>query len=174
MGVEAFITKHFGGVPRSFKDLAWIIRVRPNDPPIVPSAEDYRIVSPGSQPNFARPKEDKINANYYYTRDVRRAYPATAVYTNEDIKKLVGASQARCASTPFRTRSGTRFNQPPSPDLLIHHAYRLASASAAATETGISAALPPSPPGQKYRYSSALHHLGPSEMNPELNLRGFK
>ncbi|KAI8609652.1 hypothetical protein BC830DRAFT_1173371 [Chytriomyces sp. MP71] len=158
MGVEAFITKHFGGVPRSFKDLAWLIRVvriycfeafpvetRPNDPPIVPSAEEYRTVSPGSQPNFARPKEDKINANYYYTRDMRRAYPATAVYSNEDIKKLVGVSQAR-----------------------------LASGSAAAAETGVSTTLPPSPPGQKYRYSSALHHLGPSEMNPELNLRGVK
>ncbi|KAI8616519.1 hypothetical protein BC830DRAFT_1080549 [Chytriomyces sp. MP71] len=111
MGVEAFITKHFGGVPRTFKDLARIILIerifcfdpflvetRSNDPPIVPPACEYRTVSPGCQPTFARPKEDKINANYYYTHDVRRAYPAIAVHTNEDIQMLVGTSQARLTS----------------------------------------------------------------------------
>ncbi|KAJ3007489.1 UNVERIFIED_CONTAM: hypothetical protein HDU68_003479 [Siphonaria sp. JEL0065] len=47
MGLERFIAKHFGGVPRSFKDLEWIYRVRPSDPAITPVAEDFRTISPG-------------------------------------------------------------------------------------------------------------------------------
>ncbi|KAI8830413.1 hypothetical protein BJ741DRAFT_620034 [Chytriomyces cf. hyalinus JEL632] len=143
MGFERFMTKHFGGVPRSFKDLEWIYRVRPSDPAIVPAAHEYRTVSPGSQPNFARPNVEKINKNYYYTRDVRRAYPATAVYSTEDIAKIVGASQARIGSGS------------PESNVAVN-------------------ALPPAAPGIKHVYESALPHLGPSDLNPDLHIRGVK
>ncbi|KAJ3229255.1 hypothetical protein HDU81_005520 [Chytriomyces hyalinus] len=96
-----------------------------------------------SQPAFARPNVDKINKNYYYIRDVRRAYPATAVYSTEDIAKIVGASQARIGS--------------------------------GSPEGNVSMnALPPAAPGIKHVYERSLPHLGPSDLNPDLHIRGVK
>ncbi|TPX72496.1 hypothetical protein CcCBS67573_g05826 [Chytriomyces confervae] len=205
MGFERFMTKHFGGVPRSLKDFEWIYRVvssricllcadfsistqslhqfsvlptqlsslRPtNTEPCLLGTFAISRMTPNirirndvlnfgtpilqlektsqnslsilrSQPAFARPNVDKINKNYYYTRDVRRAYPATAVYSTEDIAKIVGASQARIGSG--------------SPDSTV----------------SINA-LPPAAPGIKHVYESSLPHLGPSDLNPDLHIRGVK
>ncbi|KAJ3024536.1 UNVERIFIED_CONTAM: hypothetical protein HDU68_008034 [Siphonaria sp. JEL0065] len=150
MGLEQFITKHFGGVPRSFKDLEWIYRVRPSDPAITPVAEDFRTISPGSQPDFKRPAERKIFNNRYYERDSRRSYPATAVYTSEDIVKLVGAGATRSITS---------------------------GATAAATDSQVPAAasaLPPRAPGVVYRWEKSLPHLKPTDLNRELMIRGVK
>ncbi|KAJ3042216.1 hypothetical protein HDV00_007926 [Rhizophlyctis rosea] len=88
--VEKFITRHFGGVPRKFEDLAWLIRVRPNvDPPIIVKADEYRTISPGSQPTYVPPVNDKIAKNYYYTRDTRRAYPQTVTYSSQEVMKAL-------------------------------------------------------------------------------------
>ncbi|TPX73525.1 hypothetical protein CcCBS67573_g05201 [Chytriomyces confervae] len=95
MGFERFMTKHFGGVPRSFKDLEWIYRVRPSDPAIVPAAHEYRTVSPG----------------------IGSGSPESNVSVN---------------------------------------------------------ALPPAAPGIKHVYESSLPHLGPSDLNPDLHIRGVK
>ncbi|KAJ3064528.1 hypothetical protein HDU98_012076 [Podochytrium sp. JEL0797] len=145
MGIERFMTKHFGGVPRSLKDLAWIIRVRPTDPAIVPVASEYRTVSPGSQPDFVRPVEDKIFANHYHKRDVRRAYPATVVYTSDDIAKIVGAETKSLASGVTGGESGL------------------------STPT-----FPPRAPGYIHRWTNSLPHLKPTDLNPELMIRGVK
>ncbi|KAI8909792.1 hypothetical protein EDD86DRAFT_190610 [Gorgonomyces haynaldii] len=81
-----FIQKHFGGIPKSFKDLQWIIRVNPTQDVYLPVAEDYRTVSPGSQPPFQHPPREKLSKNHYYLRDSRRNYPQTYVLD----QKLIG------------------------------------------------------------------------------------
>ncbi|KAI9325397.1 hypothetical protein BDR26DRAFT_879555 [Obelidium mucronatum] len=148
MGLEQFITKHFGGVPRSLKDLAWIYRVRPNDPAITPVASEYRTVSPGSQPDFKRPAERKIFDNRYYNRDTRRAYPATAVYTSEDIVKLIGSGATRSIASGV---SGEMQSSTP-----------------------VTAGLPVRPPGTIYRWEKSLPHLQPTDLNLDLAIRGVK
>ncbi|KAJ3101973.1 hypothetical protein HK100_004446 [Physocladia obscura] len=146
MGIEAFLTKHFGGIPRSLKDLEWIYRIRPTDPPIVPPASEYRTISPGSQIPFKRPNESAIYNNRYFARDTRRAYPATVVYTSDDIVKLTGATQQRISS----------------------------SATTPSEESNITTFLPSRPPGLQYRWERSLPHLKPTDLNPDYYVRGFK
>ncbi|KAJ3034127.1 hypothetical protein HDU99_010742, partial [Rhizoclosmatium hyalinum] len=83
-----------------------------------------------SQPDFKRPAERKIHQNYYFNRDTRRNYPATAVYTSEDLVKLVGSGETQ----------------------------RIAGGSANA-ETGVAGVLPPRAPGSVYKWQKSLPHL---------------
>ena len=79
--MSQFITKHFGGIPKSLKDLEWIYRVNPNSKNSLPVAADWRTVAPGSHPQPALPRPTKISNTQYFKRDVRRAYPQPVVYS---------------------------------------------------------------------------------------------
>jgi hypothetical protein len=78
-------------IPRTLKDLDWFYKLNPTTPTHLPTSEEYRIVSPASQRKYIAPKNDQIHHHYYYTRDARRAFPQTLVYTQPEITKLVAA-----------------------------------------------------------------------------------
>ncbi|KAJ3115574.1 kynurenine 3-monooxygenase, mitochondrial precursor [Phlyctochytrium bullatum] len=153
--LKRFITKHFGGIPTSFKDLEWIIRSRPDMPPIIVAAKEYREVSPGSQPDAVLPPNPKISKHYYYTRDQRRSYPSTVTYTQSDITKLAitGGTQAKL---PAGSASSETLP--------------------ASTETTGSAPTGFFPPviNNRYKWTPSMPHLKPSAVNPELCIRGMK
>lgn len=94
MGLEAFITKHFGGsiyrllVPKRLSQIEWLYRVNPTSPDSHPTAEEYRKVSPGSQPDYVRPIKDKLHNDRYFQRDTRRNYPKTLTFTQNELKLL--------------------------------------------------------------------------------------
>ncbi|KAJ3007490.1 UNVERIFIED_CONTAM: hypothetical protein HDU68_003480 [Siphonaria sp. JEL0065] len=108
------------------------------------------VINQPSQPDFKRPAERKIFNNRYYERDSRRSYPTTAVYTSEDIVKLVGAGATRSIA------SGAT--------VTVADSQVPAAASA----------LPPRAPGVVYRWEKSLPHLKPTDLNPELMIRGVK
>ena len=75
MSLSNFLTRHLGGIPKKLSDLQWLLRINPKYPPTLTEAHTYRTVSPGSQPPYSPPANDKISKNYYFTRDARRNYP---------------------------------------------------------------------------------------------------
>ncbi|KAI9090068.1 hypothetical protein DFS34DRAFT_638165 [Phlyctochytrium arcticum] len=152
--LERLITKHFGGVPKSFRDLEWIIRARADVPPILVKADQYRVVSPGSQPDYHLVEEQKLSKNYYFTRDTRRAYPQTVVYTANDIQKLL----------------------PEGVEIKQIGAKSTNSVSATATSAESHAAFTPShlPPiiNKKYHWTKSSPHLDSDAGNPDFSIRG--
>ncbi|KAI9017608.1 hypothetical protein BC832DRAFT_545181 [Gaertneriomyces semiglobifer] len=133
--LDNFIKRHIGFIPKSFEDLAWYFRVRPDLPPIMVAAKEYREISPGSQPAYNPEREQKIAKNYYYTRDTRRAYPQTVVYESQEVTKLLPAS----ASEPM-------YNESKLPPMI----------------------------NKRYKWTEAMFHLRPDEVNPDLSIRGRK
>jgi hypothetical protein len=76
--IKSFLEKHFGGIP-SLQSFKWLIRVNPTSPNSFPTAEEYRKVAPGSQPEYHMEKVEKLAKNQYYTRDTRRQFPQTMI-----------------------------------------------------------------------------------------------
>ncbi|KAJ3152235.1 hypothetical protein HDU89_001454 [Geranomyces variabilis] len=152
-GFEHFMARHFGGIPKSFRDLEWIIRARPDLPPIMAKADEYRHVSPGSQPDYNPERSEKLSKNYYYTRDTRRAYPQTVVYKATEIAKMIpGGVEVKALP-----KDASALNETPIP----------ASPNAAYTP----AHLPPII-NKKYQWTTSMPHLKPNEVNPQLCIRG--
>ncbi|KNC96651.1 uncharacterized protein SPPG_07864 [Spizellomyces punctatus DAOM BR117] len=152
--LEKFMARHFGGIPKSFRDLEWIIRVRPDLPPIMCKADEYRTTSPGSQPTYNPATEEKISKNYYFTRDTRRQYPQTVVYKAEEFQGLLpGGVEAK--SLPL--------------DTTTPHAVKGTPASSEAAYTPQN--LPPII-NKKYHWKPSMPHLKPNEVNPQLCIRG--
>ncbi|KAI8818683.1 uncharacterized protein EV422DRAFT_536491 [Fimicolochytrium jonesii] len=149
--LDKFLTHHFGGIPKSFKDLEWIIRTRPDVPPIMVSADEYRSVTPGSQPTYQPYKNEKLSKNYYFTRDYRRAYPQTVVYTSAEISGLLPPG-IEVKSIAASSETG-----------------ELSSVSQNAAYTA--SKLPPLV-DRKYRWKPAMPHLKPDAVNSEYPLRG--
>lgn len=80
-------------IPRTMQDLEWLYKLNPTTPTHLPTSEEYRVVAPASQKKYVAPKNELIHHHNYYTRDTRRAYPQTLVYTQPEITKLVAAQK---------------------------------------------------------------------------------
>ncbi|KAI8914757.1 hypothetical protein DFJ77DRAFT_463196 [Powellomyces hirtus] len=153
---ETFMTRHFGGVPKTLRDLEWIIRARPDLPPIMAKADEYRHVTPGSQPAYQPPVDEKLSKNYYYTRDTRRAYPQTVVYSASEITRMIP--------------SGVEVKSLPK-DLTQPNATAATPASSNSAYTP--GHLPPII-NRKYQWTPSMPHLKPNEVNPQLCIRGAR
>ncbi|KAJ3210189.1 hypothetical protein HDU67_005572 [Dinochytrium kinnereticum] len=151
MSLKKLITKHFGGIPTSVKDLEWLIRIRPDLAPTIVSAGEYREVAPGSQPDAHLIKNPPISKNHYYNRDNRRSYPATVMYSTQEINQFVltAGSQPRLAAG----------------EITAVDAPKVGSATTTATETGDF--FPPII-DNKYRWRESMPHLKPDEINPQM------
>ncbi|KAJ3192645.1 hypothetical protein HK101_006197 [Irineochytrium annulatum] len=145
---RAFMTRHFGGVPTKIADLEWIYRTRPDIPPIVVSAKEFRDVAPGSQPDFQPPKNEAISKNYYFNRDARRSYPETAIYNTQDIHRVLvaGPTQARIAGGE-------------------------AEEGGDVAQKSEDAYYPPLI-NNRHQWKPSMPHLVPDEVNPHLSIRG--
>ncbi|KAJ3016161.1 hypothetical protein HKX48_004183 [Thoreauomyces humboldtii] len=113
-------------------------------------ADEYRAVTPGSQPTYNPQVTDKLSKNYYYTRDTRRAFPQTVVYSAQEITTMLP--------------SGVEVKSLPAGD------------ASSAIPADPKAAYTPShlPPiiNNKYHWTPAMPHLEPNEVNPQLSIRG--
>nr|KAJ3419735.1 hypothetical protein HK105_006566 [Polyrhizophydium stewartii] len=123
--VLKWIERHLGGIPKSLADLKWIYRVPPYKSPV--------------------PK--KVAANYYFNRDVRRAYPQTVVFTPSELASL------------------------PSPAALSIGSGE--SAAQAAKAPGIVPIVPPII-NNRYKYTPTAPHLAPDASNPEFSMRAVR
>ncbi|KAJ3297737.1 hypothetical protein HK104_000148 [Borealophlyctis nickersoniae] len=110
------------------------------------TAAEYRSVSPGSQPTYVAPRNDKIAGNYYYTRDARRNYPQTVVYKPDEVLRELSAGGQQL----------------------------LASSTSATTSAQSSGSSPFFPPiiNNRYNWKPASPHLKADEMNPEFSIVG--
>ncbi|KAJ3053603.1 hypothetical protein HK097_003870 [Rhizophlyctis rosea] len=114
------------------------------------AAGEYRTISPGSQPTYVPAKSDKISKNYYYTRDVRRAYPATVTYTSEEV----------IAALP-----GAEIKSLPHPGF---HASQHSSVDVAQVDSNFPPII-----NRKYTYRhSAQNTMRPDEVIPEFSITG--
>ncbi|KAI9347422.1 hypothetical protein DFJ73DRAFT_836680 [Zopfochytrium polystomum] len=148
--IKKWITYHFGGIPTSFKDLAWLIRVNPTWPNHLPAASEFRNVAPGSQTPYVRPFNAKISKNQYFTRDTRRSYPETVVYTSTDISKMISSSSAQQIAAASSSSS--------------------TAASSAATES--KQTFVPPVINNSYKWKKSLDHIVADEMNPHIHITG--
>eukprot|EP00842_Homolaphlyctis_polyrhiza_P003855 jgi/Hompol1/4470/HPOL_001729-RA len=141
MALRDFITRHFGGIPRSLKDLEWIYRV----------ATEYRVVAPGSRPAYVAPVNDKISNIQYFKRDVRRAYPQTVVFSQQDLVAALPSPSTKSIS---------------------------AGESAVAATTAVPASSSGMPPiiNNRYQYKPSAPHLNPEgdSSNPEFCIRAVQ
>jgi hypothetical protein len=86
--LKDLVTRHVGGIPRSWEDLKWVYLVNPTIPPTVVPSTEVRPVAPHNQPlpppANQLPSGTKVMGREsgiaYHLRDVRRAYPQTVVY----------------------------------------------------------------------------------------------
>ncbi|KAL2917506.1 hypothetical protein HK105_202787 [Polyrhizophydium stewartii] len=145
--VLKWIERHLGGIPKSLADLKWIYRVNPNSTGSAPQASEFRVVAPGSQPPYKSPVPKKVAANYYFNRDVRRAYPQTVVFTPSELASL------------------------PSPAALSIGSGE--SAAQAAKAPGIVPIVPPII-NNRYKYTPTAPHLAPDASNPEFSMRAVR
>ncbi|KAJ3086394.1 hypothetical protein HK102_013195, partial [Quaeritorhiza haematococci] len=67
----------------------------PTLPPIVRENWEYRTVAPGSQPTYVPPRNTDVANNYYFTRDARRSFPQTVVYTADECQKLIAGETVK-------------------------------------------------------------------------------
>ncbi|KAI9209636.1 uncharacterized protein BJ171DRAFT_594670 [Polychytrium aggregatum] len=136
-------------VPKSFRDLEWFYRVNPSLPPVIVKASEYRNVAPGSQPDFNRVDTTPISKNQYFTRDVRRSYPQTVVYTSEELsKELTSGALKSIASGEAQVTTST-----------------------ASTQIYTPSHLPPII-NNRYNWKKSSPHLAPNEVNPQFSIQG--
>ncbi|KAJ1343677.1 hypothetical protein BSLG_000488 [Batrachochytrium salamandrivorans] len=128
-----FITKHFGGIPKSLNDLRWLVYV----------ASEYRVVSPGSQPDYVAPTPYKVSDNQYYKRDVRRAYPQTVTFSPQDLASQLALSSVKSIASGEGAVNGI-------------------------TESKILPVII----NNRYKYTPSSPHLKPDASNPEFCIRG--
>lgn len=74
--------------PKTFQDLEWFYKLNPTITTHVPVNDTYRKIAPASQPAYEAPKNELIHHHAYYTRDTRRAFPQTLVYTQSELRQL--------------------------------------------------------------------------------------
>ncbi|KAH6588285.1 hypothetical protein BASA50_010836 [Batrachochytrium salamandrivorans] len=138
-----FITKHFGGIPKSLNDLRWLVYVNPNSVGSSPKASEYRVVSPGSQPDYVAPTPYKVSDNQYYKRDVRRAYPQTVTFSPQDLASQLALSSVKSIASGEGAVNGI-------------------------TESKILPVII----NNRYKYTPSSPHLKPDASNPEFCIRG--
>ncbi|CAG8639662.1 10845_t:CDS:2 [Funneliformis caledonium] len=83
---------------RFFEKIRRLLTVNPESNTGIPITGTYRTPAPGSQPKtYKRPltKHSDLAQNYYYDRDARRNFPRLAVYTQNDVAKLIAVSNAK-------------------------------------------------------------------------------
>ncbi|ORX89737.1 hypothetical protein K493DRAFT_318505 [Basidiobolus meristosporus CBS 931.73] len=110
----------------------------------------YRVPAPGSQPAYSKAPTEvtKIHHNYYFNRDVRRNYPRTHTYTQEDLAKLLVAPKQESIASGETT-----------PVAQITSLTEAVSQSPLVT----SQKLPPTPPGVRYRFKGSSDAPTPPE-----------
>ncbi|CAI2166691.1 17437_t:CDS:2 [Funneliformis geosporum] len=83
---------------RFFEKIRRLLTLNPESNTGVPITGTYRTPAPGSQPKtYKRPltKHSDLAQNYYYDRDARRNFPRLAVYTQNDVAKLIAVSNLK-------------------------------------------------------------------------------
>ncbi|RIA82554.1 hypothetical protein C1645_500900 [Glomus cerebriforme] len=84
-----------------FEKLRRLLTVNPESNTGVPITGTYRTPAPGSQPKtYIHPltKHSDLAQNYYYDRDARRNFPRLAMYTQNDVAKLIAVSNLKSIS----------------------------------------------------------------------------
>ncbi|KAI8923052.1 hypothetical protein BC831DRAFT_473016 [Entophlyctis helioformis] len=143
--VANFIKRHFGGLPRSVKELQWIYRVNPDSEGSAPQAKEYRVPAPGSQPEtYVGPKNPQISNIQYFKRDTRRAFPQTVVFSQSDLQKAL-----------------------PTPSV------QSIAAGEGAVNAGIKSEFMPPIINNRYQYKPSAPHLKADASNPEFCIRGL-
>ncbi|RIB03975.1 hypothetical protein C2G38_2048824 [Gigaspora rosea] len=87
-----------GSASKFWEKVRQLLTVNPESNTGVPIPGVYRTPSPGSQPEtYVRPstKHSDVAQNYYFNRDARRNYPRLAVYSQNDVAKLIAASHLK-------------------------------------------------------------------------------
>ncbi|KAJ3106874.1 hypothetical protein HDU97_005361 [Phlyctochytrium planicorne] len=128
---------------------------RPDLPTTITEAKEYREVSPGSQPDAALPRAVPISKYYYFNRDARRAYPATTIYTQEDVKA-------------FALASGSK-------PLLAAGDSAQTTAISTTADGAVSSEGEFFPPviNRRYKWTPSMPHLKADHNNPQLCIRGM-
>ncbi|CAG8445505.1 13331_t:CDS:2 [Dentiscutata erythropus] len=119
----------------------------------VPITGVYRTPSPGSQPEtYVRPSTNHsdIAQNYYFNRDARRNYPRLAVYTQNDVAKLITASHLKSITAGNQDASKesttTETKEPTTTEMVIPEKLELTEAIASSPVLYSADKLPPVPP----------------------------
>ncbi|CAB4379109.1 hypothetical protein RhiirA5_394379 [Rhizophagus irregularis] len=84
-----------------FEKIRRLLTVNPESNTGVPITGTYRTPAPGSQPKtYVHPltKHSDLAQNYYFGRDARRNFPRLAVYTQNDVAKLIAVSNLKSIS----------------------------------------------------------------------------
>ncbi|RKP25581.1 hypothetical protein SYNPS1DRAFT_28685 [Syncephalis pseudoplumigaleata] len=117
--------------------------------------KDYRMPSPGSQPEtYKEPVTgvSNISDNYYYQRDTRRAYPRLLTVSQADLAKRIAAPSEGALEAPDAAKSAAE-----STALAETPAVPLAEAILQAKGPLYSADRLPPVPGKPYKWKMATH-----------------
>ncbi|CAG8771251.1 18077_t:CDS:2, partial [Racocetra persica] len=141
-----------GAASKFWEKVRQLLTVNPETNTGVPVVGIYRTPSPGSQPStYVRPqtKHSDLAQNYYFNRDARRNYPRLAVYTQNDVAKLIAAPHLK--SITADDQEGSKESTPTA--MTIPEKLDLNEAITSSPILYSTEKLPPVPPGRpSYRW----------------------
>ncbi|CAG8444962.1 5939_t:CDS:2 [Gigaspora rosea] len=134
-----------GSASKFWEKVRQLLTVNPESNTGVPIPGVYRTPSPGSQPEtYVRPstKHSDVAQNYYFNRDARRNYPRLAVYSQNDVAKLIAASHLKSITAGDQDAS----KESTTTEITIPEKLELTEVIASSPVLYSADKLPPAPP----------------------------